>query len=56
LQRVDLNLMVAFEALMAERSVSAAAARLGVSQPAMSGMLAGCAHSSRMSCSCAQAA
>jgi DNA-binding transcriptional LysR family regulator len=40
LQRVDLNLMVAFEALMAERSVSAAALRLGISQPAMSGSLA----------------
>nr|WP_294554346.1 LysR family transcriptional regulator [uncultured Rhodopila sp.] len=40
LQRIDLNLMVAFEALMAERSVSAAATRLGVSQPAMSSTLA----------------
>ena len=40
LQRIDLNLMVAFEALMAERSVSAAATRLGVSQPAMSNSLA----------------
>ena len=39
LQRTDLNLMVAFEALMAERSVSAAAFRLGLSQPAMSGAL-----------------
>ena len=39
LQRIDLNLMVAFEALMAERSVSAAATRLGVSQPAMSSTL-----------------
>jgi DNA-binding transcriptional LysR family regulator len=39
LQRTDLNLMVAFEALMAERSVSAAASRLGLSQPAMSGAL-----------------
>jgi DNA-binding transcriptional LysR family regulator len=40
LQRIDLNLLVAFEALMAARSVSGAAARLGVSQPAMSGTLA----------------
>jgi DNA-binding transcriptional LysR family regulator len=40
LQRIDLNLMVAFEALMAERSVSGAAIRLGVSQPAMSSTLA----------------
>ena len=39
LQRIDLNLMVAFEALMAERSVSAAATRMGVSQPAMSSTL-----------------
>jgi DNA-binding transcriptional LysR family regulator len=39
LQRIDLNLMVAFEALMAGRSVSAAATRLGVSQPAMSSTL-----------------
>ena len=40
LQRIDLNLLVAFEALMAERSVSVAAARIGISQPAMSGALA----------------
>jgi LysR family transcriptional activator of mexEF-oprN operon len=40
LQRIDLNLLVAFEALMAERSVSAAALRIGLSQPAMSGALA----------------
>jgi DNA-binding transcriptional LysR family regulator len=39
LQRVDLNLMAAFEALMAARSVSGAASRLGISQPAMSGTL-----------------
>jgi DNA-binding transcriptional LysR family regulator len=39
LQRIDLNLMVAFEALMAERSVSAAAVCLGLSQPAMSSIL-----------------
>jgi DNA-binding transcriptional LysR family regulator len=39
LNRVDLNLMVAFEALMAERGVSAAALRLGLSQPAMSAAL-----------------
>ena len=39
LQRIDLNLLVAFEALLAERSVSAAAQRLGVSQPAMSSSL-----------------
>jgi len=39
LQRIDLNLLVAFEALMAERSVSAAAVCLGLSQPAMSSIL-----------------
>lgn len=40
LRQVDLNLMVAFEALMEARSVSGAALRLGISQPAMSGALA----------------
>jgi DNA-binding transcriptional LysR family regulator len=40
LNRVDLNLLVAFDALMAERSVSAAAARLSVGQSAMSSTLA----------------
>jgi DNA-binding transcriptional LysR family regulator len=39
LQRIDLNLLVAFEMLVAERSVSAAASRLGISQPAMSSTL-----------------
>lgn len=40
LRQIDLNLMVAFEALMEARSVSGAAVRLGISQPAMSGALA----------------
>ena len=40
LKRVDLNLLVAFDALMAERSVSAAADRLAVGQSAMSSTLA----------------
>lgn len=40
LRSLDLNLLVAFEALMAERSVSRAARRIGLSQPAMSGALA----------------
>lgn len=40
LASVDLNLLVAFDALMAERSVSRAADRVGLSQPAMSGLLA----------------
>jgi DNA-binding transcriptional LysR family regulator len=33
---IDLNLLVAFEALLEERSVTRAAARVGLSQPAMS--------------------
>jgi DNA-binding transcriptional LysR family regulator len=36
---VNLNLLVAFEALLEERSVSRAAARIGLSQPAMSNAL-----------------
>jgi DNA-binding transcriptional LysR family regulator len=36
----DLNLLIAFDALLEERSVSRAAARLGLSQPAMSSALA----------------
>src|SRR3954462_13393447 len=40
LNRVDLNLLVAFDALMDERSVTGAAQRLGVSQSAMSATLA----------------
>jgi DNA-binding transcriptional LysR family regulator len=38
--KLDLNLLVAFEALLAERNVSRAAARLGLSQPAVSAQLA----------------
>ena len=40
LRRFDLNLLVAFDALMAERSVTGAAQRMGVGQPAMSNALA----------------
>ncbi|MDY6809847.1 MAG: LysR family transcriptional regulator [Actinomycetota bacterium] len=40
LQRVDLNLMVAFDALMSERSVTRAAEQMQVGQPAMSASLA----------------
>ena len=40
LAAVDLNLLVAFEALWVERSVTAAGRRLGLSQPATSGALA----------------
>ena len=36
---IDLNLLVAFDALMSERNVTRAAARVGVSQPAMSAAL-----------------
>ena len=36
---VDLNLLVAFDALLAEQSVTRAAGRLGLSQPAMSSAL-----------------
>jgi DNA-binding transcriptional LysR family regulator len=40
LNQVDLNLLVAFDALLAERSVTRAAARLSVGQSAMSATLA----------------
>ena len=40
LSRVDLNLLVAFDALLAERSVTKAAARVGLGQSAMSHNLA----------------
>jgi DNA-binding transcriptional LysR family regulator len=39
LRSVDLNLLVAFDALVGERSVTRAAHRLGLSQPAMSNAL-----------------
>jgi DNA-binding transcriptional LysR family regulator len=39
IQAMDLNLLVAFEALIEERSVSRAALRIGLSQPAMSNAL-----------------
>ncbi|OJX64543.1 MAG: hypothetical protein BGO95_08735 [Micrococcales bacterium 73-13] len=40
LRRVDLNLLLAFDALMAERGVTAAAARMSITQSAMSAALA----------------
>src|SRR5258708_35667315 len=40
LASVDLNLLVALDALLAERSVSRAADRVGLSQPGMSNTLA----------------
>lgn len=39
LREIDLNLLLAFEALMGARSVTGAAARLGLRQPAMSAAL-----------------
>jgi DNA-binding transcriptional LysR family regulator len=44
LRRVDLNLLVVFEQLMAQRSVGRAAMRLGLSQPATSAALARLRH------------
>lgn len=40
LHRIDLNLLIAFDALMTERSVTRAGIRIGRSQPAMSAALA----------------
>lgn len=37
--RFDMNLMASFDALLREKNVTAAADKIGVSQPAMSGML-----------------
>ena len=36
---VDLNLLVAFDAILRERSITLAAQRIGLSQPAMSSAL-----------------
>src|SRR5512134_3427954 len=40
LAQIDLNLLVALDALLSERHVTRAADRVGLSQPAMSGALA----------------
>lgn len=39
IKKMDLNLLKALDALLDERSVTRAAGRLGLTQPAMSGML-----------------
>jgi DNA-binding transcriptional LysR family regulator len=44
LRAIDLNLLVALDALLAEAHVSRAAARVGLSQPAMSNALERCRH------------
>jgi DNA-binding transcriptional LysR family regulator len=44
IRAVDLNLLKAFDALMGERAVTRAAARIGLSQPAMSHALARLRH------------
>lgn len=44
LRRVDLNLLVALDALLAERHVTRAAERVGLSQPAMSNALSRLRH------------
>lgn len=44
LRAIDLNLLVIFDALMAERHVTRAAARIAMSQPAMSNALARLRH------------
>ena len=41
LRSIDLNLLVAFDVLMAEQNVTRAGARLGLTQSAMSGALSG---------------
>jgi len=43
LHRIDLNLLVVFEALMVEGSVAGAAGKLGKTPSAISHALAGCA-------------
>lgn len=40
LRGIDLNLLVVFDALMAERHLTRAGQRIGLSQPAMSAALA----------------
>ncbi len=51
LHGTDLNLLVAFDALMAERSVTRAGMRIGRTQPAMSAALSRLRSLLGMSCS-----
>jgi DNA-binding transcriptional LysR family regulator len=44
LHGIDLNLLVAFDALMAERSVTRAGTRIGRTQPAMSAAPPACSR------------
>ena len=49
LASLDLNLLVSLDALLQERSVTRAAARMGLSQPALSAPSHGCAGTSATS-------
>ena len=53
--RLDLNLLVALDALLSEKSITRASGRLNLSQSATSGVLARLAIISRMICSSLQA-
>jgi DNA-binding transcriptional LysR family regulator len=54
IKSMDLNLLKALDVLLDERNVTRAAARLGLTQPALSGMLRGCVKASATRCSRAQ--
>ena len=47
---LDLNLLVALDALITERNLTSAARRINLSQPAMRQPLPGCAHILAMNC------
>ena len=47
---LDLNLLVSLDALLQERSVTRAAARMGLSQPRSRPRSAGCAGTSATTC------
>lgn len=50
LRTLDLNLLKTLDALLDERSVTRAAARLALTQPAVSGMLTACGITSTTRC------